>query len=98
MPSNKKIKKEKKIKIIQYRTLEERKNEIKEILNHLNEFELNPKYEPIKKLYKLFKQYIDTGQRLVINIPFPMINRRIKGILANSIHEEVSIVLIQEKF
>ena len=44
MPSNKKIKKEKRIKTIQYRTKEQRKNEIKEVLNHLNEFELNPKY------------------------------------------------------
>ena len=98
MPSNKKIKKEKRIKTIQYRTKEQRKNEIKEVLNHLNEFELNPKYEPIKKLYELFKQYIDIGERIIVNIPFPMINRRIKGVLANSINEEVSIILLQEKF
>jgi len=98
MPNNKKKKKEKRVKNIQYRTKEERKKEIKEILNHLNEFELNPKYEPVKELYLLFKEYIENGNRIIVNIPFPMINRRIKGILANSINEEVSIVLVQEKF
>ena len=37
-------------------------------------------YEPVKLLYKKFKEYITEGQRIVVNIPFPEINRRIKGI------------------
>jgi len=37
------------------------------------------KYEPIKKLYQQFKTYIAEGNRMLINIPFPEIDRRIKG-------------------
>jgi len=81
-----------------YRTKEERQNEIKEILEKLSEFDLNLNYEPIKKLYQKFKEYIQEGNRIEINIPFPEINRRIKGILAISVREEVWINLKNEKF
>ena len=56
------------------------------------------KYEPVQKLYKEFKKYIDTGERIIINIPFPMINRRIKGVLSNTVNEKVTIALKHEKF
>ena len=45
-----------------------------------------------------FKEYITEGQRLVVNIPFPEINRRFKGILAISKNEDVTIALLNEKF
>ncbi len=41
---------------IVYRTKEERKNEVCEILNQLTKFELTPRYEPVKKLYEKFKE------------------------------------------
>ena len=71
---------------------------MKEVLNQLNEFDLNIKYEPIKKLYTLFKEYINEDKRIEINIPFPEINRRIKGLLAISVNENVWIKLKHEKF
>ena len=89
----KRVKKE-----IVYRTKEERQKEVKEILEKLSNFDLNIKYEPIKKLYGKFKEYIQEGSRIEINIPFPEINRRIKGILAISVREEVWINLKNEKF
>ena len=55
-------------------------------------------YEPIKKLYQKFKEYIQEGNRIEVNIPFPEINRRIKGILAISVREEVWVNLKNEKF
>ena len=92
-------KKEKRVKKeIVYRTKEERQNEIKEILSKLSEFNLNTNYEPIKKLYQKFKEYINEGNRIEVNIPFPEVNRRIKGILAISVREEVWITLKNEKF
>ena len=85
-------------KEIVYRTKQERQNKVKEILSQLSNFDLNIKYEPIKKLYEKFKEYIQEGNRIEVNIPFPEINRRIKGVLAISVREEVWINLKNEKF
>jgi hypothetical protein len=94
--TDKKQKKEK--KQIIYRTKEERQLEVKEILNQLSKFDLNIKYEPIKKLYKLFKEYINEDRRIEVNIPFPEIDRRIKGLLAISVREDTWVNLKHEKF
>jgi hypothetical protein len=91
-----KVKKEKKEP--EYRTKEERQAEVKHILEQLSEFQLNVTYEPVKKLYLKFKEYISEGNRLIVNIPFPEINRRIKGILAINKREDVTIALLNEKF
>lgn len=85
-------------KQIIYRTKEERQLEVKEILNQLSKFDLNIKYEPIKKLYKLFKEYINEDRRIEVNIPFPEIDRRIKGLLAISVREDTWVNLKHEKF
>lgn len=85
-------------KTIVYRTKEERKDEIKKIIKQLSHFELTTIYEPVKKLYALFKNYINEGQKITINIPFPMINRRIKGLLAINVNEKVFVKLQPEKF
>ena len=98
MGNNKKNKKKRIRKEIVYRTEEQRKAEVKEILLQLSKFELTPKYGPVKDLYLKFNEYIKNGQRMMINIPFPMINRRIKGLLAISVNEEVWIKLEKEKF
>jgi len=96
---SKNVKKEKKQKKkIVYRTKEERQGEVKEILNQLSKFDLNIKYEPIKKLYKLFKEYINEDRRIEVNIPFPEIDRRIKGLLAISVREDTWVNLKHEKF
>ena len=91
-----KVKKEKKEP--EYRTKEERQSEVKHILEQLSEFRLNPTYDPVKKLYLKFKEYISEGDRLIVNIPFPEINRRIKGVLAINKREDVTIALMNEKF
>tara|TARA_B100000282_G_scaffold260247_1_gene208518 strand:- start:55 stop:354 length:300 start_codon:yes stop_codon:yes gene_type:complete len=98
MINNKKKKTKREKKKIEYRTKQERQDEIKEILIQLTHFNLDMNYAPVKLLYKKFKEYISTGQRIIVNIPFPEINRRIKGILAISKNEEVTIALLNEKF
>ena len=94
----KKDKSKRQKKKIVYRTKEERQNEVKKIISKLSSFDLNTAYEPIKNLYSKFKEYISEGQRMEINIPFPEINRRIKGLLAISVNEQVWINLKNEKF
>jgi len=99
MVTNKKKRKPKREKKApEYRSKEERQEEVKNVLTQLSEFELTPAYEPVKKLYGFFRTYIDTGDRIVVNIPFPMINRRIKGVLAINKREDVTIALLNEKF
>jgi len=87
----KRVKKE-----IQYRTKEQRQEQVKEILCKLTNFDLNIKYEPVKKLYSLFKEYIQEDRRIEVNIPFPEIKRRIKGLLAISVNEETWVSLQHE--
>jgi hypothetical protein len=96
--SNKKKRTKKEKKAPEYRSKEERQSEVKHVLEQLNEYKLNTKYEPVKKLYLNFKEYISEGERLIVNIPFPEINRRIKGILAINKREDVVISLMNEKF
>ena len=96
MTNNKKRKRKKVKKEIVYRTKEERQKEVKTILEQLSEFDLDSKYEPIKKLYGFFKTYIAEGNRIIVNIPFPEIKRRIKGLLAISVNEEVWLKLEKE--
>ena len=69
MGKNKKSKKLVK-REIQYRTKEQRQEQVKEVLNKLSEFDLNITYEPVKKLYNLFKEYIQEDRRIEVNIPF----------------------------
>ncbi len=98
MGNKKKRKEKKEKKAPEYRTKQERQNEVKHILEQLSDFQLNPTYEPVKKLYLKFKEYINEGNRLIVNIPFPEINRRIKGVLAINKREDVTIALMNEKF
>ena len=51
-----------------------------------------------QKLMKLFKQYIDEDCDIKVSIPFPEINRTIKGKLATNVKEEVTVALINEKY
>ena len=74
MINNKKRKRKKVKREIIYRTKEERQKEVKTILGQLSEFDLDSKYEPIKKLYGLLKTYITEGNRMIVNIPFPEIS------------------------
>jgi hypothetical protein len=85
-------------KMVEYKTKAERTEDIKNIIKDLANFELTMKYEPVKKLYVKFKEFIDTGNQIKVNIPFPMINRRIKGELMPNKNGDSTICLVQEKF
>ena len=98
MKNNKKMKKKNKKKEPQYRTKEQRQEEVKNVMQQLSDFNLNMTYKPIQKLMKLFKQYIDEDRDIKVSIPFPEINRTIKGRLTTNVKEEVTIALINEKY
>ncbi len=80
------------------KNLDQRKSEVKEVINSLYSLNLSQDYPPINNLYKIMFGYIKDGGKKNINIPFPMINKRIKGILPDTINEKCWIKLINEKF
>lgn len=84
--------------ISEIRSKQERLGEVREIIKQLNTFDLNMKYEPIQKLMKLLNNYVSNGDRIKVSIPFPEINRTIRGLLATSKKEEVYIKLEYEKY
>lgn len=85
-------------KSIEYKTKDERKADVANIIKELSKFELTPRYEPIKKLYGNFKDFIENGNHIKVNIPFPMVNRRIKGELMPNKKADSTICLKHEKF
>jgi len=85
-------------KKVEYKTKEQRKEDVRNIIKELNNFELTLRYEPVKKLYAHFKDFIENGNIVKVNIPFPMINRRIKGNLMPNVKADSVITLIKERF
>lgn len=80
------------------KTEEERRAASREILKQIEGLDLSISHKPIRELLKLLKQYNDEGKRIIVNIPFPELNRRIKGVLATGAREETFVVLKHEKF
>jgi hypothetical protein len=93
-----KNKREQNINLSIYRTSELRKLEVRIIMDKLKELQLSMDYRPIKKLYELMFNYIRSGEKTIVNIPFPEIHKRIEGVLATNINEECVIRLKCEKF
>ena len=75
-----------------------RQKEARKILSKLSELQLTIAYDPIKNLFVILQNYIKNGERKNINIPFPMINKRIKGVLSSTINEECWVKLEHEEY
>jgi len=95
--TKKKEKNVKRVKVPIYRTKEERQEEGRIIIQKLTTLQLFISYPAIKILFEKLREYISEGKRMLINIPFPELNRRIKGVLADNKHEEVWIRLEYEE-
>jgi len=80
------------------RSKAERQAEAHKVISKLNDLELNVAYEPVKKLFTLLNDYVDNGGRIKVNIPFPMINKRICGYLPDTVNDQCCIALIHEDF
>tara|TARA_Y100000591_G_C21802391_1_gene682824 strand:- start:881 stop:1174 length:294 start_codon:yes stop_codon:yes gene_type:complete len=84
--------------VIGERTKEERQVEANKIIASLTQFELTQEYKEVQELMQQIQAYVDTGERQIIKIPFPEIDRCIQGILATSKREKVWVRLIQQKY
>ena len=66
------------------RTIEQRREQVRPIIDKLTELQMNVSYPAIRELYKQLSQFIKTGEDAKIKIPFPEFSRRIKGELSNA--------------
>lgn len=66
------------------RTQEQRRAQIRPIIDKLTELQMNMSYPAIRELYKVLNQFIKTGEDAKIKIPFPEFSRKIKGELSNA--------------
>jgi len=75
---------------ITYRTKEQRINEVKPIIQKLSELNIKAaEHEEIRELLQKIQTYIHQGERIEINIPFPIADVDIVGVLASDIKERV---------
>ena len=66
------------------RTIEQRREQVRPIIDKLTELQMNVSYPAIRELYKQLSQFIKTGEDMKIKIPFPEFSRKIKGELSNA--------------
>jgi hypothetical protein len=75
---------------ITYRTKEQRINEVKPIIQKLSELKIKAsEHEEIRDLLQKIQVYIHQGERIEINIPFPIADVDIVGVLATDVKERV---------
>ena len=66
------------------RTQEQRREQIRPIIDRLTELQMNISYPAIRELYKQLNHFVKTGEDAKIKIPFPEFSRKIKGELSNA--------------
>ena len=66
------------------RTIEQRREQIRPIVEKLTELQMNVSYPAIRELYKQLSQFVRTGEDAKIKIAFPEFSRKIKGELSNA--------------
>jgi len=72
------------------RTKEQRIAEIKPIIKKLSELNIKASdHEEIRELLTKIQVYIHQGERIKINIPFPIADVDIQGVLATDVKERV---------
>jgi hypothetical protein len=78
------------------RTLEERREQVRPIIDKLTELQMNISYPAIRELYKQLNHFVKTGEDAKIKIAFPEFSRKIKGELTNATHKSCWVKLEME--
>ena len=77
----------------EYKTKEERQEQVRNIISEITKLGLSIQYQPVKELYECLRRYIEQGVAVKINIPFDEINRTIVGQLKIGKREECVVCL-----
>jgi len=78
---------------VSQRTREERSAEVRKVLDKLTELHITAEFEAVRELLKVMRTYVSDGVRMEVNIDFPEFGRKIKGVLATSVREQVWVML-----
>jgi hypothetical protein len=78
------------------RTIDQRREQVRPIIDKLTELQMNISYPAIRELYKQLNQFVKTGEDSKIKIPFPEFGRRIKGELTNAVYKPCWVKLEME--
>ncbi|NBP66199.1 MAG: hypothetical protein EBU66_16305 [Bacteroidetes bacterium] len=78
------------------RTMEQRREQVRPIIDKLTELQMNISYPAIRELYKQLNQFVKTGDDAKIKIAFPEFSRKIKGELTNATHKSCWVKLEME--
>lgn len=78
------------------RTIEQRREQVRPIIDKLTELQMNISYPAIRELYKQLNQFVKTGEDAKIKIAFPEFSRKIKGELTNATHKPCWVKLEME--
>ena len=80
-----------------YRTKEQRISDVKPIIKKLSELDIKAsEHEEIRELLHKIQIYIQQGERIVIQIPFPISDVTIEGVLATDVKERVWVKFTKE--
>ena len=84
------------IKPFHERSKDERREQVRPIFEKLSELKLAAsEHDEIKQLFHIINAYVKTGDKQTINIAFPAINKRIKGVLEPNTSKDSCIRLVE---
>jgi dihydroorotate dehydrogenase len=63
------------------KTQEERRAEVRPIIEKLTELNITVMEPPIKDLFSKMRLFVQIGEKIEINIPYPKTNQIIEGVL-----------------
>ena len=75
------------------RTIEERRHETLNIIYQLRQNNLTSEYPAIRKLLEYLSEYVENGDTIEIDIPFPEHNKHIRGKLPAYRNETPVVVM-----
>ena len=78
------------------RSKDERREQVRPIFEKLAELKLTAsEHAEIKELFQIIGTYVKTGDKQTINIAFPAINKRMKGVLEPNTSKDSCIRLVE---
>jgi dihydroorotate dehydrogenase len=79
------------------KTQEERRAEVRPIIEKLTELNITVMEPPIKDLFSKMRLFVQIGEKIEVNIPYPKTNQIIEGVLHPKIGKRTWIRMVTPK-